>query len=186
VFLPCRPPQAIAVGSSSHASSPLQSSQIPTRQRSACARLRHASHRVTFLFAVSAGTVHRADSVALAVAHELSTARFVPPAPFLTASAVSSVTSLASLFHPATTSRIHSPGVFPLGKHDRLVTSHCPLVVRAHSLPLRLNSSAPGATTRLQGFHPAEDPSRSNGGLAHPTARSPLELHLPRVLLCKP
>ena len=51
---------------------------------------------------------------------------------------------------------------------------------------LRFNSSAPGTVARLQGFHPAEDPSRSDGGLAHPTARSPHELHLPRVLLCEP
>ena len=174
------------MGSSSYASGPLQSSQILARRRSACARPRHAFHRVTFLFAVSAGTVHHADSVALAVVRELSTARFVPPAPFLTTSTVSSATSFASLFHPATTSRIHSPGVFPLGKHDRLVARHCPLVVCPRSLPLRFNSSAPGTRARLQGFHPAEDPSRSDGGLAHPTARSPHELHLPRVLLCEP
>jgi hypothetical protein len=42
-----------------------------------------------------------------------SQARCVPSSTFLTSPTVSSSTDLAGLFHPATTSRVRSPGVFP-------------------------------------------------------------------------
>jgi len=47
-------------------------------------------------------------------------------------------------------------------------------------------ATAPETTAHLQGFSLAEDPLLPDRRLACPTARSPLELHLPRVLLCEP
>jgi hypothetical protein len=50
----------------------------------------------------------------------------VPPSTFLTSSTASSSIGLAGLFHPAATSGIRSPGVFPPTQPCRLVACRCP------------------------------------------------------------
>jgi len=75
------------------------------------------------------------------------TACFVPSATFLTPSTVCSAMNLASLFHPAATSRIRSSGCCPLDQPYELVARRCPRDVHAHPLPLvlkqRLQESTP-------------------------------------------
>jgi len=101
---------------------------------------------------------------------------FVPSATFRTSSTVSSATGRAGLFHPAATSRIHSPGVLPLGPPYELVARRCPLVVDVNPLPLVLKHRLQESPPRLQGFHRAENPLQEHEGLAHVIARSPREL----------
>jgi hypothetical protein len=60
--------------------------------------------------------------------HRGSTPGTYPSSAFLTPSTVSSANSLAGLFHPAATSRVLPPGVFPLAQPNRFVTGPCPLV----------------------------------------------------------
>jgi len=57
-----------------------------------------------------------------------STLAAFPSSAFLTPSTVSSAAGLVGLFHPTATSRVRSPGVFPLAQPSHLVGGACPLV----------------------------------------------------------
>jgi hypothetical protein len=94
--------------------------------------------------------------------------------------------AFVGLFHPTTTSRIRTSGVFPATQPTRLIDVPCPHVIRRDSptavLPRRRQILPPC----LQGVNPGSDPLRQTGGLGLPTARSPLELSLPRAFVRTP
>jgi len=90
--------------------------------------------------------------------------------------------SLAGLFRPATTSRVHSSGVLPLTQPLRLVAESCPLVVGAECCR-QLPASATLFCLALRAFSPCEDPVSSRQCLATATTRSPLELLPPPGVL---
>jgi hypothetical protein len=69
-----------------------------------------------------------------------------PPSAFLTPSTAFAHHRLAGLFHPATTSRIRLPGVFPAPQPGRLVDVPFPLVVD-HRLPVGGRPSTPSPMT---------------------------------------
>jgi len=105
----------------------------------------------------------------------------LPPSAFLTPSAVSSAPSLAGLFHPAATSRVHSSGVFPRTQPIYLVGKSCPLVVGQGSL-LAVAHQRRSPWPRPQGFTPCPSPLPFSRCLAERNARSPPELILLQVL----
>ena len=108
--------------------------------------------------------------------------RSVPSSTFRTSSTVSSATGLAGLFHPATTSRVRSPGGFPPTQPYRLVDGPYPHDVGYGSLL----DGCPPCATRLRsptGLALRRDPLRHPRGLAESSTRSPPELFLLQVLL---
>jgi hypothetical protein len=100
--------------------------------------------------------------------------RFAPPLAF------------AGLFHPTTTSRIRSSGVFPAPQPARLIDASCPHAVFRRAPATELPPWLQLSPARLQGFDPGSDPLRPTGGLDLPSARSPLGLSLPRAFLRTP
>lgn len=68
---------------------------------------------------------------------------YVPPAAFRTLSTASSSSHLAGLFHPAATSEVPSPGVFPAGQPAGLITRRCLLAVGGP----RLRESCPSRSS---------------------------------------
>jgi len=67
-------------------------------------------------------------------------------------------TDCAGLFHPATTSRVHSSGVSPGEKRHGLVAHNCPLPVTRAPYS-QFYPSDPRARVRLQGLIPLTSPS---------------------------
>jgi len=111
----------------------------------------------------------------------------IPPPPnsvltFCTSSTALRAPSLAGLFRPATTSRVHSSGVLPLTQPLRLVAESCPLVVGAGCCR-QLPADATLFCLALRAFSPCEDPVSSRQCLATATTRSPLELLPPPGVL---
>jgi hypothetical protein len=113
-----------------------------------------------------------------------SQARFVPSSTFRTSSTACSSARLAGLFHPAATSEVRSPGVFPSTRPCRLVTCLCPPVVDPSPLPANerwRQENEPAFRALLRAG------VRRRSRLFRPrTTRSPPELSLPRVLLRTP
>jgi hypothetical protein len=90
---------------------------------------------------------------------EASRPRFVPPSAFRTPSTAYSSSDLAGLFHPATTSGIHSSGSSPPVRLYELVARHPPRAVVKCRLPpvARQRQLHPA---RPQGFVPHRSPLR--------------------------
>jgi hypothetical protein len=98
------------------------------------ARRLRAPTRVSFPIATSNREVHLPTS--------FPTLACVPPPAFHTLSTAYSFTILAGLFHPATTSGINSPGVFPAAKSPRLIGEPYPHVVTGILLPVSYPTGA--------------------------------------------
>jgi hypothetical protein len=77
---------------------------------------------------------------------------------FLTLPTVYASLSLASLFHPATTSEIAFSRAFPGSQSLLLIATAFPHVVYVHSLRFPLLSTVPVLHARLQGFAPTSGP----------------------------
>lgn len=78
---------------------------------------------------------------------------YVPSSAFLPLSTVYSSPDLASLFHPATASEVHSSGVSPDDQPHWLVTSRCPLAVsvaRLHRASSMLQLAPPDSRALLR------------------------------------
>ena len=100
--------------------------------------------------------------------------RFTPPLTFV------------GLFHPTTTSRIYSSGVFPAAQPARLIDESYPHVVFRKASTTELPQWRQILSVRLQGVNPGSDPLRPTDGLDLTSARSPLGLSLPRAFLRTP
>jgi hypothetical protein len=124
-------------------------------------------------FATSADGVH---------AREPPTARFVPPAEFLTPLTAYSSLGLAGLFHPAATSGIFPSGVSPPVQPYHLVDGRLPRDVCPQPLPACLRNRAPQLRPRLQGLIPHGNSLPDAKGLALHLVRSPPGVFLLRVL----
>jgi len=94
--------------------------------------------------------------------------RFDPPPAFV------------GLFHPTTTSRVHSSGAFPPTQPWHLIDARCPLVVTVKSL-LPVAQQLHNFTARPQGFAPCPSPLSKRRGLAVVLTRSPPEFLLLQV-----
>jgi hypothetical protein len=94
--------------------------------------------------------------------------------------------TFAGLFHPTTTSRICSSGVFPATQPARLIDASYPHVVSRGASTTELPQWRQDSPARLQGVNPGSDPLRPTGGLDLPSARSPLGLSLLRAFLRTP
>jgi hypothetical protein len=112
---------------------------------------------------------------------------YVPPTAFLTLPTVYSSSYFASLFHPATTSELHSTGVLSDTQLTWLIArpySHDLLTETpfAAELPRLHQRSKPG----LQSLGPNADPLALTDVLRPPAPRSPLELSNPAGLSIAP
>jgi hypothetical protein len=94
--------------------------------------------------------------------------------------------AFAGLFHPTTASRIRALGVFPATQPARLIDGSYPHVVDQSASTTELPQWRQDSPARLQGVDPGSDPLRLTGGLDLPSARSPLELSLPRAFVRTP
>ena len=146
------------------------------------ARRLRAPTRVSFPFATSTREVHLPAS--------FPTLACVPPAAFLTLSTAYSFTTLAGLFHPATTSGINSSGVFPAAKSPRLIGEPYPHAVTGILLPVSCptgaSSSHPDFRVLLRAAircdRPAFKPNQSLDpllGFSTPAGSSPNTLATP-------
>jgi len=161
VFPPCRPPEAIAPGSSSCASGLLQRTRTPARRRSACARPRPPPHGLHSPSRCQSAASTSDDLLAL-----LATRRI----PLL-------LRSVLGVSHTLDGFLRHEPCEFISPRNhvrDSLFRGFSPrTAVRARHSPLpscrsRLPPTAgfptaPGTNARLQGFPLAEDSLRWSG-----------------------
>jgi hypothetical protein len=111
---------------------------------------------------------------------------FVPPSAFLTLSTAFSSSHLAGLFHPPTTSEIHSSGVCPRQSAESTHRRPVPSCRSRRSPTVELPQPHQIPTLALQGLHPTTGPLPLTGGLDLPTPRSPLKFSLPRAFLQTP
>jgi hypothetical protein len=142
-------------------SEPVAAFYLPTRKR--------RTHLLGFL---SPSRHQRLESTY----QQASTLAFVPLSAFLTLPAGSSSMRLVGLFHPTATSEIRSSGAFPATQPLCLFDIVYPLAVSRGSPSGRLPYRCQILSLRLQGFDLGSDPLLTMGGLAPPTARSPLGL----------
>jgi len=131
-----------------------------------------------FSFATSERRVHLPASIPLPA--------YVPPTAFLTLPTVCSPSSLEGLFHPPTTSEIHSSGVCSRQPTEPTHHRPVPLLPFAPFSYTRVAPTAPDRDARLQGFDLTADPLPPTSGLDPPAPRSPLKFSLLRAFLRTP
>jgi hypothetical protein len=98
---------------------------------------------------------------------------YVPPTAFLALSTVSSSPNLVGLFHPTTTSEIHSSGSSLSSQLTQLIARCVPSCSWQLSPAMKLPSSRQILPPQLQGFYPTAD-SLQSAGLLHLLVPDPL------------
>jgi len=96
----------------------------------------------------------------------LSISQDLPFMVFLPPSTVCATIDLASLFHPAAVSRIHSSRDFPPTQPRRLIDAALPSCRFSRPTLPAVSRKLRSASSRLQGFAPCESPLSKRRGLA--------------------